>query len=123
MHQNIIAQIDLNFPDEPNSINSRKILVGKNLDTKKIMSGIIEFLTNTNFLDISHISLYDFTWETNEAIIHEWINECSTVHDDLTIENPRHHEYLNVGTFQSDHQYSGYGVLQLVYERRYLENE
>lgn len=120
MHEKIIAKIDLNYNEDYDEIHNETIRTGKDLTDFQVESAIITFLTNTAF---SEQMLYNFNYETDYDEIKNWLKMCREDHEILTVDNPTHDELLQYGTFMSDHKHSGYAILLIAYERRFLENE
>lgn len=116
-HQIFVATINVDFED---IVHTENILTGKNETITTISDAIKKYLSKTNFKDLW---FYDFEPEYNEDSITEWLKECEEIHHTLSVKSPEHNTPLQLGTFKTDRKYSQYGILELNYQRRYLENE
>ena len=116
-HQNLVITIALDHED---IVHTKTILTGKNITTTAASDAIKKYLAETNFKDLW---FYDFEPEYNEDSITEWLKECENIHHSLSVKAPDHDTPLQLGVFKSDRKYSQYGILELNYQRRYLENE
>ena len=122
MHQKIIARLELLYVSgDPSELLSQTIKIGKNLSDHQVEASIIGFLANTDFS--GKYNCHSFEYQCDSKSIKSWLQYCREQHEELTIEDPESDEYLNVGEFKIDHKYCQYALLQILYHKRYLENE